>query len=230
MATANPPRPSNRLPLIIIAIIAVIGLIAGGVFLLTRNQPDKVVQELVAQLPPFVIDRAPARGEEQGTEAPITLSFDKPMDRASVENAFQITPKVSGAFKWNDDNTQVSFVPAGQGFARGEIYSVNVLTTALAANGQMLGQPLQFTFKAVGFLDVTQVMPADGAEGVDPDTDITVMFNRPVVPLVPIEEQAQPAAAAGARSAGEGQGRMDQHLDLRVPPRRAFAGGHQVHG
>ncbi len=73
MATANPPRSSNRLPLIIIAIIAVVGLIAGGVFLLTRNQPEKVVQELVAQLPPFVIDRAPARGEEQGTEAPITL-------------------------------------------------------------------------------------------------------------------------------------------------------------
>jgi len=69
------------------------------VFLLTRNQPDKAVQELVAKLPPFVIDRAPARGEEQGTEAPIKLSFDKPMDRVSVENAFQITPKVSGAFK-----------------------------------------------------------------------------------------------------------------------------------
>ena len=65
-----------------------------------------------------------------------------------------------------------------------------LLTTALATNGQMLGQPLQFTFKAVGFLDVTQVMPADGAEGVDPDADITVMFNRPVVPLVPIAEQA----------------------------------------
>ena len=190
MATANPPRPSNRMPLIIIAIVAVIGLIAGGVFLLTRNQPDKVVQDLIAKLPPFVIDRAPARGEEQGTEAPITLSFDKPMDRASVEQAFQIAPQVSGAFKWNGDNTQVAFVPTGQGFARGEIYSVNVLTTALAANGQMLGQPLQFTFKAVGFLDVTQVMPAADAIDVDPDTDITVMFNRPVVPLVPIEEQA----------------------------------------
>ncbi|MBE2241004.1 MAG: Ig-like domain-containing protein, partial [Caldilineaceae bacterium] len=190
MTTANPPRPSNRTPLIIVAVVAVIALIAGGVFLATRKSPEQVVQELVAQLPPFVIDRAPARGEEQGTEAPITLSFDKPMDRASVEQAFEITPRVSGAFKWNGDNTQVSFVPTGEGFARGAVYSVNVLTTALAANGMMLGQPLQFTFKAVGFLDVTQVMPADSAEGVDPDTDITVMFNRPVVPLVPIEEQA----------------------------------------
>ena len=85
MATANPPRPSNRTPLIIIAVIALIGLIAGGVFLLTRQRPDKAVQELIARLPPFVIDRAPARGEEQGAEAPITLSFDKPMDRASVD-------------------------------------------------------------------------------------------------------------------------------------------------
>jgi uncharacterized protein YfaS (alpha-2-macroglobulin family) len=190
MTTANPPRSSNRTPLIIVAVVAVLALIAGGVFLATRKSPEKVVQELVAQLPPFVIDRAPARGEEQGTEAPITLSFDKPMDRASVEQAFEITPRVSGAFKWNGDNTQVSFVPTGEGFARGEVYSVNVLTTALAANGMMLGQPLQFTFKAVGFLAVTQVMPADAAEGVDPDTDITVMFNRPVVPLAPIEEQA----------------------------------------
>ncbi|HSD85024.1 MAG TPA: Ig-like domain-containing protein, partial [Anaerolineae bacterium] len=35
-----------------------------------------------------------------------------------------------------------------------------------------------------------QVMPADDSEGVDTDTDITVMFNRPVVPVVPIEQQA----------------------------------------
>src|SRR5512137_687603 len=156
MATANPPRSSSRLPVILIAIVLVIGLIAGGVFLLTRSQaPGK--KDLTAKLPPFVVDRIPARGEEQGTEAPITLSFDKPMDRVSVESAFQVTPKVSGAFKWNDDNTQVAFVPTGQGFARGEIYSVSVLTTAQSTNGQLLGQPVEFTFKAVGFLDVTQV-------------------------------------------------------------------------
>ena len=188
MTTANPPRSSSRWPLIIVAVAVVIGLVAGGVFLLTRTQPGK--KNLLEGLPPFVIDRAPARGEEQATEAPITLAFDKPMDRASVEKAFQITPKVGGSFKWNDDNTQVAFIPGAQGFDRDQVYSVNVLTTALSANGQMLAQPLEFTFKAVGFLDVTQVMPADAAEGVDPDSDITVMFNRPVVPLVPISEQA----------------------------------------
>jgi uncharacterized protein YfaS (alpha-2-macroglobulin family) len=187
MATANPPRSSNRLPLIIIALVAVVGLIAGGVFLLSRNQGTK---NIAATLPPFMIDRAPARGEEQATEAPITIAFDKPMNRASVESAFQITPKVSGAFKWNADDTQVQFVPTGQGFSRGELYSVNVLTTAQSTNGQLLGQPVGFTFKAVGFLDVAQVLPADGSVDIDPAADITVMFNRPVVPLVSTQDQA----------------------------------------
>jgi hypothetical protein len=83
----------------------------------------------------------------------------------------------------------VAFIRPGKVSVAGGV-RVNVLTTALAANGQMLAQPLEFTFKAVGFLEVTQVMPADEAEGIDPKSDITVMFNRPVVPLVPINEQA----------------------------------------
>ena len=59
-----------------IALVAVVGLIAGGVFLLSRNQGKK---NIAAALPPFVIDRAPARGEEQATEAPITIAFSRKM-------------------------------------------------------------------------------------------------------------------------------------------------------
>ncbi len=41
-----------------------------------------------------------------------------------------------------------------------------------------------FRFQTVGFLNVSQTLPADGAEEVDVASTITVMFNRPVVPLV----------------------------------------------
>lgn len=81
-------------------------------------------------MPPIVVNRMPERGEEQGTESPIVVSFDKPMDRESVEKSFQIAPKVSGTFKWNDDNTAVQFVPGGGGFARGEAYNVTLGNTA----------------------------------------------------------------------------------------------------
>ncbi|MFN8597415.1 MAG: Ig-like domain-containing protein, partial [Anaerolineae bacterium] len=179
MATLSPSRPTNRLPLILALVVAVAAIGGGAFFLLSRSR-----QAPAANLPPIVVDRAPDRGEEQGTESPIVLAFDKPMDRASVEQSFAISPRIPGNFKWSDDNTSVQFVPSGSGFARGEVYNVTLADTAKAENGKTLGQPMAFTFKAVGFIEVTQVIPADGAQNIDPGSEITVMFNRPIVPLL----------------------------------------------
>lgn len=180
MATLNPSRPSSKLPLILAAILALAALVGGGLFVMSRLQPPAPA----ADLPPIVVDRAPARGEEQGVESPIVLAFDKPMERASVEQAFAISPRVNGTFKWSDDNRSVQFVPAGGGFARGEAYNVTLAQTAKAANGKPLDAPIVFAFKAVGFIEVTQVLPADGAIDIDPGAEITVMFNRPIVPVL----------------------------------------------
>jgi hypothetical protein len=188
MSAMNPPRPStNRLPLILIAVVALIVLVGGGLLLMSR----KPIPNPAASLAPIVIDRAPDRGEEQPTEAPIVLNFDKPMDKPSVEAAFDISPKVPGAFKWSADSKSVQFVPTGDGFARGTTYNVKLLDTAKAVNGKTLGQLLTFAFKAVGFLNVTQVIPADNSTDIDPAADITVMFNRPVVPLLAASDQTK---------------------------------------
>ena len=178
MATLNPSRPSSKLPLILAIIVGLAAVGGGGLFLWSRLRPAPA-----ANLPPIVVNRVPERGEEQGTESPIVVSFDKPMDRASVEQSFAISPKIPGSFKWNDANTAVQFVPTGSGFARGETYNVKLSDTAKAENGKTLGQPIAFTFKAVGFVEVTQVIPADGAQDIDPASEITVMFNRPIVPI-----------------------------------------------
>ncbi len=178
MATLNPPRSSSKLPLILAIIVGLAAVVGGGLFLWSRLRPAPA-----ANLPPIVVNRVPERGEEQGTESPIVVSFDKPMDRASVEQSFEISPKIPGNFKWNDTNTAVQFVPTGNGFARGETYNVKLSDTAKAENGKTLGQPIAFTFKAVGFVEVTQVIPADGAQDIDPASEITVMFNRPIVPI-----------------------------------------------
>ena len=178
MTTLNPPRASSKLPLILAIIVGLAAVGGGGLFLWSRLRPAPA-----ANLPPIVVNRVPERGEEQGTESPIVVSFDKPMDRASVEQSFAISPKIPGSFKWNDANTAVQFVPTGSGFARGETYNVTLSDTAKAENGKTLGQPIAFTFKAVGFVEVTQVIPADGAQDIDPASEITVMFNRPIVPI-----------------------------------------------
>ncbi|HEY4689157.1 MAG TPA: Ig-like domain-containing protein, partial [Anaerolineae bacterium] len=190
-ARIEPPSPMSpgarsRLPLVlaIMAAIAVVGL--GGLALLATQQ-QKI--SLTAELPPVLVDRAPQRGEEQATGAPIVLVFDKSMDRKSTEEALSITPAVPYTVRWEDGDTQLEVIPAGEGFARDTTYEVKVATTALAANGKNLLQELLFRFKAVGYLDVTQVVPAPDTQGVAVDSDITVMFNRPVVPLTSISEQ-----------------------------------------
>ncbi len=60
---------------------------------------------------------------------------------------------------------------------------------AKAQDGAPLNGAYQFRFATSGFLEVGQVIPADGAQDVQADSTITVMFNRPVVPLTSVEQQ-----------------------------------------
>ena len=189
-AQMEPPSPigpgsRSRLPLVL-ALIAAVGVVGVGGALLLSNQPPI---SLTAELPPVLVDRAPQRGEEQSTTAPIVLVFDKSMDRESTEKALSITPAVPYTVRWESNDTQLKVLPGGEGFDRDATYAVKVNTTAKAANGKNLLQELLFKFKSVGFLDVTQVVPAPDTENVAIGSDITVMFNRPVVPLVAISEQ-----------------------------------------
>ncbi len=143
-----------------------------------------------APLPPLVLRTVPELGQEQPLDAPIEITFDQPMDRASVEKAFAIEPgaSVDGAFEWVDDQT-VRFA-LKDGFARGERYKVRVVETAQSKDGLAMPRPFELRFSAVGFLDVTSVQPAVAAAEVLADTVVTVLFNRPVVALTAIENAA----------------------------------------
>ena len=141
-------------------------------------------------LPPVLVNRSPARGEEQPVASPIVLTFNEPMDRASVEGAFKVLPSIPGQLRWDDDKT-LRFVPTGEGFARDEDYTITVGENAKAQNGLAMQLPVNFRFKAVGFLEVSQVLPSPDTQDVAPDATITVMFNRPVVPLATIADQSQ---------------------------------------
>jgi hypothetical protein len=133
--------------------------------------------------PPLVVSTVPERGAEQPLDLPLELTFDPPMDRDSVEKAFAIEPgaSVDGTFTWLDDRT-VRFA-FKDGFKRGERYRVRVVDTARSQAGLPLSRPFELRFSAVGFLEVANVQPADGAAEILADTKVVVMFNRPVVPL-----------------------------------------------
>jgi hypothetical protein len=143
-----------------------------------------------APVPPLVVRSSPAVGEEQPLEGTIEIVFDQPMDRESVEKAFAIEPgaSVDGRFEWTDDQT-VRFKP-DDGFERGQRYKVRVVESAKSQAGLEMNRPFELRFSAVGFLEVGSVQPADGTTDVLPDTVVTILFNRPVVPLNAIEDEA----------------------------------------
>jgi hypothetical protein len=142
---------------------------------------------------PRLLYRTPLPGEELALDAPITLTFDQPMDQASVEAAWTISPTVQGSFDWVDDRS-LSFLPsqeAGAGLERGQRYQVTVAETAKNNEGLTLEEPAVLYFSTVGYLVVSLVMPLPDSDELNPDTTVTVVFNRPVVPLTALSSQGE---------------------------------------
>ena len=63
--------------------------------------------------------------------------------------------------------------------------------TARNVEGLPLEEPIAFEFSTVGYLNVRQVVPAPGSDELDPNTVVTVVFGRPVVPLTAISRQSE---------------------------------------
>jgi len=137
---------------------------------------------------PIVVQRTPEAGAEMPPDGAIELVFDRAMNRASVEAALQISPRVTGSVEWADERT-VRFKPA-RDLKRAEAYQVTVGSQARAADGKALADDYRFDVHTVGYLDVSQVVPAPGTVDVQVESTITVMFNRPVVPLTAISDPA----------------------------------------
>jgi uncharacterized protein YfaS (alpha-2-macroglobulin family) len=134
---------------------------------------------------PLLLYRQPERGEELQVDSPLVLTFDQAMDRRSVEGAFSIEPEVDGDVEWAEDRILV-FTPDKE-WEREAVYRVAVAATAKSQEGIALREDVGFRFTTTGYLEVTQVQPAPGTKEVDMDGTVTVMFNRPVVPLVYVD-------------------------------------------
>jgi hypothetical protein len=91
----------------------------------------------------------PAGGaHDVATDTPISIRFDQPMDRSSVERSIRIDPPAAGTFVWDADN-EVSFTPTSPGLVRGVTYTVEISNTARSLAGTPLGEPVRWSFHTV---------------------------------------------------------------------------------
>jgi len=88
-----------------------------------------------ASLPPVVVGAFPASSLSH-QDAPIEIWFNRPMDRASVEAALQISPAVVGVFEWSEGDRLLRLLPSTPLLRTN--YSARLLGTAHDLSGRKL--------------------------------------------------------------------------------------------
>jgi uncharacterized protein YfaS (alpha-2-macroglobulin family) len=142
-------------------------------------------------LSPNVINTFPSGGQEIGEKSIIEIQFDQQMDQNATSAAWELlNPQgnsVEGKVTWPQPDT-LHFSP-NKPLSTGTIYRGYLSNGAKSSNNIALSEPYYFDVLVASNLIVSQVFPADGTLNVENDAVITIIFNRPVVPLSSVEDQ-----------------------------------------
>ena len=195
----------------LLLLIAVLALSVSG--LAAQPAPDQ---------PLTVVETTPFLGEELGLTEPITLFFDRPVDCESAAIAVTVEPAVAGAVSCDD--VSVTFTPDGPWSAGAQVI-LTADASLLAQDGATLAEAFELELNTIGELAVSEVLPDDGATGIETDAVITVIFNRPVVPLVSNEDRDTLPHPLTIVPAVEGQGEWLNTAIYMFRPETALAGG-----
>ena len=163
----------------------------------TASPESKSIEE---PLPPVVVETAPLASGTLPLQGEVSLTFDQPMDRESVEGAVKVDPALPGSFEWDDGST-VRFVP-DQTLPPEIRLTVTVAETARSKTGRSLLRAASFNFQTPGALRVTEILPRPGTADANPSATMTVSFNQPVVALG--EEDSPPAFTLEPQVDGKG--------------------------
>lgn len=143
---------------------------------------------------PRLISYSPAPGQEAAPEASFDFLFDQPMNQSDTAAALVMRDDagrtIAGNISWPEANGRLlRFVPSSK-LEAGQRYTAVFAETATSENGDPLLEPLTIPFRTQGNLEISQIAPAEGAQEVSLDTAVTLIFNRPVAPLLISQEQA----------------------------------------
>lgn len=198
-----------------------IGIFLGALFIgapMVFGQDNQVAA-------PRVLDTRPTFTEELPLQSPVLFIFDRPMDTNHPDNTFQIQPNLGGEWTWDEDGRVLTYTPPTDGYTRNTSYQFDVF--AIDVDGLAMSEPFQLTLKTVGFLEVVDVIPAPETNEIEVDSDVTIIFNRPVVPLSSIAEQPNYPAPLTFFPEAVGTGRWINASIYTFSPNPAFSGGTQ---
>jgi len=182
--------------------------------------PDVGLAQDAAKAGPVLLQSKPAAGEAWDG-SPVVFTFDKPMAEAAV----LVSPQLEGAT--TIEGADVIFTPTAAPEANTR-YQFTV-ATAKAEDGTTLAAEIVFTVDTGGALAVAATQPTDGAEDANTTNPILVIFNRPVVPLVGVDEQASLPQPLTFEPAVNGQGQWVSTSVYQFVPQDGLVGATTYH-
>jgi len=157
----------------------------------TEKPTPQTVQLQQEPVGPYLVGQNPSEGQRLELSSAIEFTFDRDMDPTKTANAFSLLDShnkpVSGKKTWVKPDT-FSFRPDSP-LEPSTTYKATFSTSAIGSDGESLQDEIRINFTTIDLLAVGQVFPVDRTEDIDPGTNITVIFNHPVVPLQIKEEQ-----------------------------------------
>ncbi len=99
-----------------------------------------------------------------GLDVPLRITFNQPMDTVSVAENFAMNgPEgiVAGAIAWNDDQTEMTFLPASRLVREGD-YQITLGGEAKSTGGTQVGKDLVSNFVTISQLAYLGISPDNG--------------------------------------------------------------------
>ncbi|CAD7703729.1 unnamed protein product [Ostreobium quekettii] len=175
---------------------------------------------IYSDLPPTLLETLPTDGTAWDG-GPVTFTFDQPLEPASTI-AFSVEPTLAGDVVITEST--LTFTPTAVPLP-GARYHLLIDADATGTNGLALGTPVEISLVAATPLTVTSTQPSDGSEEIDIDSQIVIVFNKPVVELVGIDAQGTLPQPLTIEPAVDGKGEWLNTSIYVFQPALGLAGG-----
>ncbi len=170
-------------------------------------------------LPPAIVSVTPADGESWDGE-PVVFVFDATLDPLSADG-LTVDPALAGEV--TVDGARLIFTPSETPEA-GTRYHFSLDEQVRTEEGAALNGLFEISLVGAWPLLVTNTQPGDGVEDIAPDTPVVVVFNKPVVPLTGLDEQADLPDPLTIEPGIDGEGRWLNTSVYTFEPTDGWAG------
>lgn len=173
-----------------------------------------------SDLPPTLLTSSPVNNAVWDGGA-VVFTFDQPLDAQTATVALTVDPALPGQVTLNEN--VLTFTP-DDAPQPGTRYTFRFSPKLRSASNVGLTGPVEVTLQSAVSLQVTSIQPQDSAVEVDTSSQVIITFNRPVVPLLGVDEQENLPNPLTIEPAVAGEGRWLNTSVYVFQPATAFAG------